>query len=578
MALLDLKRGDADDDRLSPGGKGLRAIVLSTLFEFNFLQGIIAFLLLVILPALLIGLLPSIARTYGAVLSDAVFRLRDELIPAAAVIVVCGLAAYWWGASLAKAALHNIWQLHYTLIFPIFVLVRELIKLIGEYFLPWDPAPEALQQRRRLGTILAGVLFAGIALVIALWLLGNYGIVSVSLTSAPVQDIIAAAFIDGSIILALSTVAASVFWTARELSVAATVSDLKLASASNAEPPIRIAHLSDPHIVGGANEFRMEPGTRGPRGNARLCDAFGQLAQLDAPRRFDWIFITGDITDAGTRTEWIEFLDCVALNPQIADRILIIPGNHDVNIGDRSSAAKLELPWSVSMALRKLRFLIAADSIQGTRVHTFDHAHGKLGPTLHEFLRSGSRQADLADLATAGSITAAWHVSRIWRDVFPMVIPPTGHHPGIVLMNSSTDSHMALMNAIGVIDPQQVRALSLLQKTYDKATWLVVLHHQVIEYPSRGTSLKERAGLCLVNAPDLLAAVRGHESRTLILHGHRHRDWLGACGGLGLCSAPSVTLGAYNQQYERGAFHVHELDRDEQGRLVVLKADEIVVA
>ena len=103
------------------------------------------------------------------------------------------------------------------------------------------------------------------------------------------------------------------------------------------------------------------------------------------------------------------------------------------------------------------------------------------------------------------------------------------------------------------------------------------MHHQVIEYPSRGTSLKERAGLCLVNAPDLLAAVKDKSGRVLILHGHRHRDWLGSCGGLGLCSAPSVTLGAFNQRYERGAFHVHDLIQDGRGNLIILKTDEVIV-
>jgi len=577
MALLDLKNGDADDDRLSPGGKGLRAIVLSTLFEFNFLQGFVAFLLLVISPALLVGLVPSIALTYGTVLNDAVFRLRDELIPAVTIIALCGLAAYWWGSSLAKAALHNIWQLHYTLIFPIFVLVRELIKLIGESFLPWDPSPEALQQRRRLGTILAGILFAGSALFIAIALLSKYGIVAVSLTNAPVRKIVEAALIDGSIILAASTVTASIFWTVRELSVSTSVTDLKPVSNRDIRPALRIAHLSDPHIVGGENEFRMEPGTRGPRGNARLQGALNQVDELDASARLDWVFITGDITDAGTRSEWIEFLDGIALHPQIADRILIIPGNHDVNIGDRSSAAKLELPWSVSMALRKMRFLVAADIIQGTRVHVFNHANGELGPTLHDFLRADGRQEQLTALASAGSIAAAWCVSQIWRDAFPMIVPPSEDRPAVALMNSSTDSHMALMNAIGVLDTQQIRALTLLQKHYDDATWLVALHHQVVEYPARGTSLKERAGLCLVNAPDLLAAIKDKSGSVLILHGHRHRDWLGSCSGLGLCSAPSVTLGAYNQRYEHGAFHLHEMARDADGNLIILKTDEVIV-
>ena len=79
MTIWDLRRGDADDDRLSPGGRGLRSIILSTLFEFNLLQGALAFLLLILLPALLIGLVHH-GITYGAVAKGTVTRLLDELI------------------------------------------------------------------------------------------------------------------------------------------------------------------------------------------------------------------------------------------------------------------------------------------------------------------------------------------------------------------------------------------------------------------------------------------------------------------------------------------------------------------
>ena len=81
----------------------------------------------------------------------------------------------------------------------------------------------------------------------------------------------------------------------------------------------------------------------------------------------------------------------------------MLPGNHDVNIADRADAAKLELPWSVGKALRKLRFLVAADSLQGTRVHLVDHVSGKLGPTLDSFLRAGGRQDQMCSLASLGS-------------------------------------------------------------------------------------------------------------------------------------------------------------------------------
>ena len=577
MTIWDLRRGDADDDRLSPGGRGLRSIILSTMFEFNLLQGALAFLLLILLPALLIGLVPSMALTYGAVVKGAVTRLLDEPYRALAVLAICAVAAYWWGASLARHTLRNIWQLHYTLVFPVFVLVRETVKLIGEGRLSNQSSVSALHRLRRIGTLIAGALSAGGSLLLAVALLKTYGIVSVSLTAAPARDIMRAASIDGVIVLAFSTVASSLFWAWRELSAISPVINWTPGAVPPPGQNIRIAHISDPHIVGSPNEFRMEAGTRGPRGNDRWSAVLDRLTALDAEKPFDWILLTGDVTDAGTRTEWVEFLERTALHPRFSGRLLMLPGNHDVNIADRTDAAKLELPWSVSRALRKLRFLIAADSLQGTRVHVVDHVSGKLGPTLDSFLRSDGRQGEMRSLASSGSIRAGRDVSRIWRDLFPLVVPPANGQPGVMLLNSCSDSHMALTNAIGVIDPQQLRAVTRLLTEFGDAAWLIALHHQVVEYPATGASLKERVGLTLMNAPDLFASIGTHARRTVIVHGHRHRDWIGHCGDFGLCSAPSAVLGNFDGTYADGVFHVHNLLISENAGLCIADTERIIV-
>jgi len=577
MAIWDLRRGDADDDRLSPGGRGLRSIILSTLFEFNLLQGAIAFLLLILLPALLIGLVPSVARTYGAVLKGAMTRLLDEPYRGLAVLAICAAVAYWWGVSLAKYTLRNIWQLHYTLVFPVFVLVRETVKLIGEGRMRERSSVADLHHLRRIGTLIAGALFAGGSLLLALVLLKTYGIVSVSLTTAPPRDIMRAAIIDGVIVLAFSTVASSLFWAWRELSAISPIINWAPGSVRTPRENIRVAHISDPHIVGGPNEFRMEPGTRGPRGNDRWSAVLDRLAILDAEKPFDWILLTGDVTDAGTRTEWVEFLDRTARYSQFSGRLLMLPGNHDVNIADRTDAAKLELPLSVGMALRKLRFLVAADSLQGTRVHVVDHVSGKLGPKLDSFLRSDGRDGQVRSLASVGSIRGAMNVTRIWHDLFPLVVPPANGQPGVILLNSCSDSHMALTNAIGVIDPQQLRAVTQLLAEFGDATWLIALHHQVVEYPTPGATLKERVGLTLINAPDLIASMGKHARRILIMHGHRHRDWIGQCGDFGLCSAPSAVLGNYDGNYAEGVFHVHDFHISENGGLRISETERITV-
>ena len=63
--LWDLRRGDADDNRTSPYGRGWRSVIISTALEFNYLAASIAFVALVIVPALLVGLALRLLLTYG---------------------------------------------------------------------------------------------------------------------------------------------------------------------------------------------------------------------------------------------------------------------------------------------------------------------------------------------------------------------------------------------------------------------------------------------------------------------------------------------------------------------------------
>lgn len=90
-------------------------------------------------------------------------------------------------------------------------------------------------------------------------------------------------------------------------------------------------------------------------------------------------------------------------------------------------------------------------------------------------------------------------------------------------------------------------------------------------------SLRERIGLALVNAADLLAAIAPHASRVVVLHGHRHRDWIGVCGKLVVCSAPSVSLGTDAASQYRGSFNVHELAFGAGGEVQLTATESVSV-
>ena len=109
------------------------------------------------------------------------------------------------------------------------------------------------------------------------------------------------------------------------------------------------------------------------------------------------------------------------------------------------------------------------------------------------------------------------------------------------------------------MNPSQMKVLKQVLRNSPRSAWIILLHHQVVEYPVASISrLRDRIGLALVNAPDVLAAIAPHAARVMVLHGHRHRDWTGNCGDVLLCSAPSVSLGSDDYQ---GSFHLHELAR-----------------
>jgi hypothetical protein len=235
----------------------------------------------------------------------------------------------------------------------------------------------------------------------------------------------------------------------------------------------------------------------------------------------------------------------------------------------------MDLPWSKGQALRKLRVILALDEVQGERVHLVDRSSGTLAASLRDYLREGQRAELLGELAQSGSARGRREVAKVWETIFPLVEPAGDKMPGLIVLNSNARSHFSFTSAIGVIDRSQLRALRSILQSSPAHAWLILLHHQVVEYPLTSIGLRDRIGLALMNATDVLAAIAPHAHRTIVLHGHRHRDWIGICGGVTVCSAPSTALGSYDGQMYQGSFHIHELDSG-IGRSVRLIATERV--
>ena len=208
-----MRRGDDDDNRTSPHGRGLRSIVLSTILEFNPLKASIGFLALIIGPALLVGIAPSIVITYGRLMFRKATLAGSYPIVALVLVSRSGPALpLSIGRPLLALAVDYFWHLHYTLVVPILVALRELLRAGAERFPGRPITSEQLNRRRRLGTVLAAMLLAGGGFALAMTVEVSIGLQLVDVERVQPWAVARAALGNAAVILGLSTVVESLYW------------------------------------------------------------------------------------------------------------------------------------------------------------------------------------------------------------------------------------------------------------------------------------------------------------------------------------------------------------------------------
>jgi hypothetical protein len=78
----------------------------------------------------------------------------------------------------------------------------------------------------------------------------------------------------------------------------------------------------------------------------------------------------------------------------------------------------------------------------------------------------------------------------------------------------------------------------------------------------------------LVNGNWFLRSLQPLKERIVLMHGHRHIDWIGECGGLVIVSAPSPVMEATNDLDTY--FYIHTLETG-GGRLALLEPERVTV-
>lgn len=572
--IIDPRDGDVEDDASSTKRRSLLSLAGSLLAEISLPKLILSWVMLFVFPGLLLGLAPLVVSIWVSVVSGKVTSFFAGLWPAL-FLVILAVVGLLGARSLFRIAESSFWSLNSLVIEPLYTACREVMRHLAEKLLQSGVARNRLAKLRAVTAVAAGVVIFGVSTVIVMFVWpSSRWLGSISDLNSP-RELVFVALANCVVLISAYLAVAALIWAVADATMPQLRDLDQFTVHSDAGRAWRVAHLSDIHVVGERFGFRIESGRSGPRGNERLSRVFELLAAIHADKPFDAILITGDLTDAGRSAEWSELFSVLAAYPSIAERILILPGNHDLNIVDRANPARLDLPTSPTRKLRRLRFLSAVDALQGERVRVIDHSGGCLAGNLSEALKP-HRDA-VARFADVGKPRFSTALNDLWATIFPMVLPPDREDGlGIMLLNSNADTHFSFTNALGMISAEQVRGMEIAAAQYPKAYWIIALHHHVIEYPRAAKVLSERIGTALVNGNWFVRRLRRLEGRAVLMHGHRHIDWIGECARLLIVSAPSPVMEATNDSSTY--FYVHTLAVRDDGQLGLLPPERIVVS
>ena len=408
--IIDPRRGDIEDDASSTKRRSLLSLAGTLLSEISLPKLVMAWMLMLIGPCLLLGLSPLIASAWVAKISGNVASPYLGLWPMFLLVLL--LAIGWFGGRpLLRLVERSFWTLNSLVIEPSYAATREGLQQLVEQLLPERTAKTRRSRIRAATAAAAGILICALALLtLMLAWPGSRWIGAISDLASPLH-LAPIALSNGVVLLAVYLAVIALVWALGDATMSQPRDFHAFYTAPETGRRWRVAHLSDLHVVGERYGFRIESGRSGPRGNERLKQVLGGLAALHGNNPLDAILITGDMTDAGRSAEWAEFLDALALYPGLAERILVLPGNHDLNVVDRANPARLDLPTSPSKRLRQIRTLSVMDQLQGRRVRVVDHAAARLGGTLADVLEP--HRAQIAEFADAAPLLAFHDAGRL---------------------------------------------------------------------------------------------------------------------------------------------------------------------
>lgn len=340
--------------------------------------------------------------------------------------------------------------------------------------------------------------------------------------------------------------------------------------------PVKLLHASDLHVTASEHAGLIETGQR--ISDAVLSEVFAAIE--DDAAICDAVLLTGDITDDGAAASWERFLKLCP--PGLRNKVILLPGNHDLNLqqggvtcggffrriyGWLSLAVNLKAERfdNFGRRMRQIRALCVMTELMGERAYLVDRRTNRL-TTLQEYF--SSHQAAI-DAHISGSEGPRTPMSQLWNDMFPLVVGAGDHRVGVVLLDSVKPASINVTNAIGAMQPKAIASCeALMAATADKFDCFAIALHHHIAIPSGSTwaARFKSAFLVFENATELVEMLTKRGEPSVVLHGHRHQEYVGAVENseVSVVATASATVGAHGRA-GHGSWRVVELATAKDG-------------
>src|SRR5215469_3076756 len=163
--MVDPRWGDAADDTASTKQRSLLSIAGTLLVEVSLPKLLFAWTVLLLLPAVLLGIAPLVVTAWLTKMSTHLLQLT-EIGAALTAIVLIALGTIGWRPLLRLAEV-NFWSLNAMAVQPGYALCREALRHLAELTL--SPASTAGNRARvrAASSAVAGLMLCGFAVLIA---------------------------------------------------------------------------------------------------------------------------------------------------------------------------------------------------------------------------------------------------------------------------------------------------------------------------------------------------------------------------------------------------------------------------